>query len=625
MNRLLGPSFFLIAVAGFAQRPDFVEEALAKPLLDPMQPMVEVQVYTAARVLPMPSFKSAAEWTLYASALRRRILNEVVYRGEARRWRDAASGVDWLEVIPGNGYKVRKLRFEVIPGLWVPALLYEPNELKGRVPAVLNVNGHEGAGNANSYIQARCINLAKKGLLALNIEWFNKGRLSGEPFSHSRLQQLDLTGTSGLSLFYLEMKRGLDILSGLPNADPKRIAVTGLSGGGWQTIFLSALDTRVAVANPVAGYSSYVTRSQFPELDLGDSEQTPSDFAAVADYTHMTALLAPRPAQLAYNAKDNCCFRADYAIGPLLQSAGAIYKLLGAQDRLRYHVNHGAGHNYDRDNREAFYRLLRDSFDPSLNAEEIPSDNEVRTEEQLRIDLPADNLNFHKIALDLAKALPRGPATRADLARVVRMKRYTVDATVAGTDDEKRATFWRLKMGGAWTVPAVELSPAEPKSTVILLADAGRKSVATEAGRLLAEGKRVVAVDPFYFGESTIAKRDYLFAFLIASEGERPLGIQAGQIGAVAKWLSKRGVGPVSISATGPRLSLAALVAAALEPEAIASLELTGSMTSLKEILEKDLTADKFPELFCFGLLESFDIKQIEALVSPRPVVKKGS
>ena len=33
------------------------------------------------------------------------------------------------------------------------------------------------------------------------------------------------------------------------------------------------------------------------------------------------------------------------------------------------------------------------------------------------------------------------------------------------------------------------------------------------------------------------------------------------------------------------------------------------SFGSLREILEKDLTVDKYPELFAFGLLEHFEWK----------------
>ena len=58
-----------------------------------------------------------------------------------------------------------------------------------------------------------------------------------------------------------EHEQGLDVLLAHPNADPDRVAVAGLSGGGWQTIFISSLDERVKLANPVAGYSSFKTRA----------------------------------------------------------------------------------------------------------------------------------------------------------------------------------------------------------------------------------------------------------------------------------------------------------------------------------------------------------------------------
>ena len=129
--------------------------------------------------------------------------------------------------------------------------------LTGKVPVILNVNGHTPLGKQYPPKQIRCINQAKRGMLALNVEWVGMGQLMGPGFDHARMNQLDLCGTSGLAPFYLDMKRGLDVLLSLDHADPNRVAVTGLSGGGWQTIFISSLDTRVTLANPVAGYSSY--------------------------------------------------------------------------------------------------------------------------------------------------------------------------------------------------------------------------------------------------------------------------------------------------------------------------------------------------------------------------------
>src|SRR6185369_11753591 len=105
----------------------------------------------------------------------------------------------------------------------------------------------------------------------------------------------------------------------------------------------------------------------------------------------------------------------------------------------------------------------------------------------------------------------------------------------SATEDGLEITRWRLRMADDWTVPAVELAPANAKSTVILVADGGRSSVAGQAAQFLAEGKRVVAIDPFYFGESKLGKRDFLFAILVAAEGERALGIQASQMAAAAR------------------------------------------------------------------------------------------
>jgi hypothetical protein len=61
-------------------------------------------------------------------------------------------------------------------------------------------------------------------------------------------------------------------------------------------------------------------------------------------------------------------------------------------------------------------------------------------------------------------------------------------------------------------------------------------------------------------------------------------------------------------------------VAAALEEQAIGSVELHNPMTSLKELIEQNATVEQKPEQFCFGLLAAMDIKQIAAIVAPRPV-----
>ncbi|MEQ9408659.1 MAG: acetylxylan esterase [Fuerstiella sp.] len=619
-----------------------VASALAQRMIDPQLPLSEVQSYTESRILPMPEPTSVDAWESYANAMRQDVLQNVVFRGRAAQWKDIDTRVEWLGNIDGGpGYHIRRLRYEAVPGMWVAALLYEPDQLKGRVPVVMNVNGHDRTdGKAADYKQRRCIHQAQHGMIALNIEWLGMGQLNTPGFSHYSMNQLDLCGTSGLAPFYLSMSRGLDILLQHEHADPARVAVAGLSGGGWQTIFISSLDTRVTLCNPVAGYSSFRTRSRFLS-DLGDSEQTPCDLASVTDYAQLTAMLAPRPALLTKNAEDNCCFKAEHALPPLLEAAQPVYDLYGRSDHLRYHINHDPGtHNFGPDNRRQLYRMLDDFFFPETqgpDSEENIADDEIRTKEELAVELPADNLDFNSLALKLSDQLKRSkPADAATLPAWQRKARPVLNQVIRAQDfhtlairqseqhsEALTATGWWLRFGGDWTVPATELSrpDTDHNTCTIFIADDGRATVAAQAQAKLDAGHRILALDPFYFGESKIAQRDFLFAILVSSIGDRPLGIQAGQLQAAARWARQEfNCESVQVVARGPRTSLIALAAAGLDDEAIDRVELHDSLGSLRELLEQNKGMNHVPESLCFALLQHFDIAELVAVAGPSRV-----
>lgn len=611
------------------------------------QPLAEVKQFCDRRIAELPHPASWSSWQREAERIRQDVLDDVVFRGVPPKWRDDSRRVQWLDTIAGGpGYHIKKLRFEALPGLWIPALLYEPEHLKGRVPVVLNVNGHDSKGKAAPYKQIRCINLAKRGMLALNTEWLGMGQLKGDGFAHNRMNQLDLCGTSGLAVFYLVMERALDVLVDLPHADIDRVAMAGLSGGGWQTILLSSLDRRVTLANPVAGYSSFKTRVEF-FADIGDSEQAPTDLAKLADYLHLTALRAPRPTLLTYNSKDECCFVSDHALQPLLDAALPIYKLAGAERRLRSHVNRDPGtHNFLRENREAFYKMIGDHFyagDASYDGKEIESEKEVKSAEELNVPLPENNLDFHKLAVALMADLPsrevhkasnagpqdaRTEPTAESVSRIARLAEYQPTAEMVGESaaGDTKAKFWRLKLGEDWTVPVVELYRGTPQGTSCIVADGGRTSVADQIESMLSEKSRVLAIDPFYLGESKLAKNGNRLALLVSSVGARPLGIQADQIQSVTRWAATKFGEPVKqVVAVGPRIALAALVAAATgsEDERPQQLVLHGSLGSLRKIIENSWTVDEYPELFCFGLYQNCDIDDLIELAKPCDVVRK--
>jgi dienelactone hydrolase len=442
------------------------------------------------------------------------------------------------------------------------------------------------------------------------------------------------------------MERALDLLVDHPHADAQRVAMAGLSGGGWQTILFSSLDERVRLANPVAGYGSFKTRVEYFS-DLGDSEQTPTDLAMLADYTHLTAMLAPRPTLLTYNSRDNCCFASAHALPPLLEAAKPVFELAGAAARLRSHVNDDPGtHNFERENREQFYKLIGDHFyagDSSYDPTEIESEQEVKTAEELNVPLPENNLDFHKLALKLAAELPRHKHSKSSpsipknrpvqptadsVKRIARLVGYQPTAEMAGEKStaETKARFWRIKLGDDWIVPVVELSRGTPHGTACIVADGGRASAADQIESLLNEGFRVLAVDPFYMGELSLPDRGYLFALFVASVGARPLGVQADQLQAVSRWAATQYGEPVKRQvAIGPRISLAALIAVATaeDYERPKKLVLHGSIDSLRDIIENNWSVEKHPELFCFGLLEHCDIDDLVELAKPCSVVRK--
>lgn len=641
---LAASAVVLVPLRSPAGDPAALKKLLAAPAITPRTTLTELQEFLEPLIPVVVAPATADEWEKEATRLREEVLARVVFRGEAAHWKAAKTRVEELETTPGDGYRLKKLRYEVIPGMWVPALLYEPEKPAAKAPVMLAVNGHDRAGKAAGYKQIRCINLAKRGVIVLNTEWFGMGQLRTPGDEHGAMNQLDLCGTSGLSVFYLNMSRGLDLLLAHPHADPKRVAVSGLSGGGWQTIFISALDTRVTLANPVAGYSGFRTRVRHFK-DLGDSEQTPTDLATVADYTHLTAMRAPRPTLLTYNAKDNCCFEAGYAMPPLVRAAGPLFKLHGAEKALRTHVNEVPGdHNFGLENREALYKMVGDFFypdDKAYSAKEIECDKEVKKADALNVPLPDDNLTINAVAKKLAAELPRGAAwpqdraksadwqaaRRAALKATVRFPEYKTAAGPVAKSDEQGDTkaAYRVLKTGPFSVPVVELTRGKPKGTAVVLGDGGRAATLAQVEEQLKAGNHVVAADVYYFGECYPPSHQWLWSLMLATVGERALGVQAAQLAAVVGWAKQAHGADVKVVAVGPRTSTVALVAAAVT-DAVSAVELHEPLGSLKEVIESNRVVSATPELFCFGLLERFDVADVAALVAPRPVsVKKPS
>src|SRR5215510_387528 len=169
---------------------------LGEEIISPGVSLFQLKQYLLKRIAPPPAPSSAAQWNKEAKQLRERLL-ATVFHGWPKEWVTAPPKFEDLGLVEsGKGYRTRKLRYEIIPGFQSAAILYEPENLTNKVPAILNVNGHVGApGKSVEYKQKRCINFAKRGIMALNLEWLSFGELTGKENEHWFGAHLDLVGT----------------------------------------------------------------------------------------------------------------------------------------------------------------------------------------------------------------------------------------------------------------------------------------------------------------------------------------------------------------------------------------------------------------------------------------------
>ncbi|HMD86563.1 MAG TPA: acetylxylan esterase [Terriglobia bacterium] len=642
----LAIAVFLVAGSAFGQAdPEMLKDVLGAENLPPAVSAFQVRQYILGRIASPPNPQSSEAWTAEAKRIREHVLRDVVFHGWPSDWVNSPPKFEEVAVIEtGNGYKLRKLRYEIVPGFYSAAILYEPDHLEGKVPAILNVNGHVGPeGKAVEYKQKRCINYAKRGIMALNLEWFSFGELGQPENSHWNGAHLDLVGFNELGLFYLEMLRGLDYLYDHPNVDRNRLAVTGLSGGGWQTIILSSLDERVRMAMPVAGFSSFRTRVEVKEHgDLGDVEQAGTDMLDGQDYTHLIAMMAPRPTQLAYNAEDDCCFRAGLVKPLIFDAIVPIYKLYGREDALGWHENRDPGtHNYQQDNREQSYHFFTKVFGLPVADQEIPVGPELKTYDELVVGLPKNNLTILGLARKLASDHQRPPvpsatgeraawakSERKELAEVVRYKPVKVDdaqaiAITKHLGVETKSFLFPMSNGltinGVW-LRAIGIGDHAP--VTVILNDAGKKAAGREVSDRINRGEQVLALDLLFTGDAwgkDPGADDY--TEVLHGTGDRPIGLQAAQLIAASRWaLQRSGARNLRLEVTGMRTQVAGLIAAALEPNLFAKVVVHEGISSLGYLLEKPVAFDEAPELFCLDLYKKFDVDRLDVIAAPAEV-----
>ena len=112
-------------------------------------------------------------------------------------------------------------------------------------------------------------------------------------------------------------------------------AMIGISGGGWTTVLISAIDDRIDESYSVAG--SFPIWLRFDSRDFGDYEQTIPEFYKIANYLELYVLSSydDRSLILFYNEFDSCCF------------SGEVYNKAPFADSVKSKLSQFGENNFD--------------------------------------------------------------------------------------------------------------------------------------------------------------------------------------------------------------------------------------------------------------------------------------
>lgn len=245
-------------------------------------------------------------------------------------------------VIQKDGYRIEKLYYESLPGLYVPANLYIPDGIEEPVPAILYVCGH--ALGQKYHYQAHAKDFALNGFVCLIIETIQRGEVKGEHLGAESLGWFHWY-SRGYNPGGVEMwngMRGLDLLSELPEVDKERLGVTGISGGGSQSWYLAAADSRVKAAAAVAGAGSLEGQICQRTIDDHCDCMMPINTYGI-DFSDVGALIAPRPFMIAQPNRD--LYYSLKSVEDLHEKVKPIYSYYNRPDNLLMMEADG-GHSY---------------------------------------------------------------------------------------------------------------------------------------------------------------------------------------------------------------------------------------------------------------------------------------
>ncbi|MBO5760662.1 MAG: acetylxylan esterase [Lentisphaeria bacterium] len=240
--------------------------------------------------------------------------------------------------IKKDGYTITKLIYQSRPGIYVTALLYMPDG-KGPFPAVLQMHGHNPEGKFGTNPQNMSIALAKEGYICLTVDAFGtyeRAHKCYEKQGHGGFLGAGLftIGESLMGAQIVDNMRGVDLLMSMPEVIKDKIGATGASGGGNQTMWLSAMDERITAAMPIVSVGSFASYV----YGLNCICELLPDGLTITEESGILALIAPRALRIG-NAQYDC--NHDFSVSEMLKTYHPVEKLywnLGCPEKISYSV-----------------------------------------------------------------------------------------------------------------------------------------------------------------------------------------------------------------------------------------------------------------------------------------------
>lgn len=257
-----------------------------------------------------------------------------------------------------KAYSVENIALEILPGVYTTGSIYKPLSSKEKSAVILSPNGHFGDGRYRESEQKRCANLAKMGAIVVSYDLFGWGESALQfPYEYHR-------SSIAQTIQVLNGKKLLDYLLKLPQGDASRIGITGGSGGGSHSLFLTAIDERIKVSVPVVMVSSY-----FSGGCPCESGQPIHLCGNGTNNAEISAMAAPRPQLIISDGQDWTAHVPELEF-PFIKR---IYSFYDAEKNVKNAHFPEEGHDYLESKRLAMYSFMAEHL--GLNLDKITNSN----------------------------------------------------------------------------------------------------------------------------------------------------------------------------------------------------------------------------------------------------------